>query len=375
MSTIDAFAIIYSGEENLLLKDLAVSRDMAALPIAGRYKAVDFTLSNLVNSGITNIGLIVQRNYHSLMGHLGSGTEWDLSRKREGLFVLPTFGTIDSSGGSSMIEALKDVMDYLERSRQKHVFFIANQPLYNTTYSRMLDFHMDIGADITILYSNEPDIPNTADGYGRVSLYINEENRICDMEISSIAPQTRAVSMDVLVCERELLINLVESSYSRHQRSTLVDVIMRRLGDVRVFGYEHSGAVKRIDTIDCYFDANMAFLDKECRDDLFTGQGEVFTKLKDEVPTHYGSYGSGKNSVIADGCLINGHVENSVLFRGVKIARGAVVTNSIVMQDSEVWEDSKLDYMILDKNVVITQGRTLMGSEGFPSIIRKGSRV
>ncbi len=367
------FGIVYAGQEALELKDLVRSRAVAALPVAGRYRAIDFILSNLVNSGATNVGIVTRYNYHSLMDHLGAGKEWDLSRKRDGLFVLPPFVTNQTPGAyRGTLDALNSVRNYIRRSPQENVLFIDDTALYNTTYTDMIRAHMASGADITVLYHQvQPVLVEALEGVERVYLYANDEGRIWDIEVKASLPRTRMMSLGAYLLSKRLLEQLIEENVSRDRYDFVRDVLLRRIGDLKVCGHEHRGAVARIDTVQSYFAANRMFLEPDTRADLLGNGGEVYTKVKDEVPARYGANGRAVNALVADGCIIEGQVENSVLFRGVRVGKNAVIKDSIVMQNSEVQEGATLQYAILDKSVVVQRDRMLAGSERFPMIIRK----
>lgn len=369
----EMFGIIYTGQQAPELKDLARTRAVAALPVAGRYRAIDFMLSNLVNSGATNVGVVTQQNYHSLMDHVGSGKEWDLSRKRDGLFVLPPFVTNQNPGGMyrGTLDALVAVKSYIKRSTQGHVLVIDDTAVYNTAYNPMMRFHAGSGADITVLYHQQDPEQANAEGVTRVYLYANDEGRIWDIEVNSSSPRTRLVSLGAYILSKALLERIIEECAARDRYDFIRDVLIRRVNDLKIYGFEHKGAVARIDTVESYFGANRMFLDPDTRADLFSRGGSVYTKVKDEVPTRYGPEGHVVNSLVADGCIIEGSVENSVLFRGVRVAENAVVRDSIVMQNSEVQEGASLQFAILDKSVVVQRDRVLSGSGKFPMIIRK----
>jgi len=371
--SVQMFGIIYTGQDAPALKDLARSRAVAALPLAGRYRAIDFMLSSMVNSGITNVGIVTQHNYHSLMDHVGSGKEWDLSRKRDGLFVLPPFGTLQNPGMyRGTLDALGGIGGFIRRSSQEYVLFIDDTAVYNASFRQMMAFHLESKADITVLYHQESaNVADRDDGATRVYLYANEEGRVWDIEVNASAPQTRLVSLGAYIMSKPLLMRIIEDCTSRDRYDFIHDVLIRRMNDLKIFAFEHKGVAARIDTVQNYFAANRMFLDADTRADLFMRGGPVYTKVKDEVPARYGEHGRVINSLVADGCIIEGHVENSVLFRGVCIAGGAVVKNSIVMQNSEVQDGANINYAILDKSVVVQRDRVLSGTGDFPVIIRK----
>ena len=367
------FSIIYTGQQAPELKDLARSRAVMALPLAGRYRAIDFMLSNLVNSGITNAGIVTQHNYHSLMDHVGSGKEWDLSRKQDGLFVLPPFVTNQNPGMyRGTLDALGGVMSYIRRSSQEYVLIIDDTAVYNTAFRKMMEYHLEQKADITVLYQQErPHEDVLSEGVTRVYLYTSEEGRVWDIEVNAASPKTRLVSLGAYILSKALLMRIVEECVARDRHDFIRDVLIRRMNDLRIFAFGHKGVAVRIDTVQNYYAANMMFLDADARTDLLTKGGPVYTKVKDEVPARYGENGRVVHSLIADGCVIEGNVENSVLFRGVRVAKGALVKDSIVMQNGDVREGASINHAILDKNVVVQRDRILSGTGDFPVIIRK----
>ncbi len=366
------FSIIYTGQQAPELKDLARSRAVMALPLAGRYRAIDFMLSNLVNSGITNAGIVTQHNYHSLMDHVGSGKMGP--EPQTGRAVRPAAlrhqpeprmyrGTLDALGG---------VMSYIRRSSQEYVLIIDDAAVYNTAYRKMMEYHLEQKADITVLYQQErPHEAALSEGVTRVYLYTSEEGRVWDIEVNAASPKTRLVSLGAYILGKALLMRIIEECVARDRHDFIRDVLIRRMNDLRIFAFGHKGVAVRIDTVQNYYAANMAFLDADARTDLLSKGGPVYTKVKDEVPARYGENGRVANSLIADGCVIEGNVENSVLFRGVRVAEGALVKDSIVMQNGDVREGASINHAILDKSVVVQRDRVLSGTGDFPVIIRK----
>jgi glucose-1-phosphate adenylyltransferase len=371
----NAFGLIYTGESNQMLRDLTYSRSIAAMPFAGRYRCIDFVLSSLVNTGISNVGIIAQKNYHSLMDHLGSGKEWELRRKRDGLFILPPFVTRENTGiYTGTVDALRSVMGYIRRSSQRYVIFSGSHTIYNTTFDAMLAQHIETGADITVMYNETPPYAPT-DQYDDLRLKLGSGGRVTDMELNPYRAGSNATSCDAFVMERTLLEYLVEEAAARGLTDFLREVLLKRLDSLRIFGWKYEGYVARLNSLNSFFSHNMAVLDPEVRRDLYNPNHMIFTKIKDEAPAKYGNNARVKNSLVADGCIINGTVENSVLFRGVNVAEGAKVVDSILMQASDVQAECELSYVILDKGVTVRSGRKLAGYESFPIIVRKGSVV
>ena len=369
------FGLIYTGESNLQLRDLTYSRAIAAVPFGGRYRCIDFVLSSMVNSGITNVGVIAQKNYHSLMDHLGSGKEWDLRRKRDGLFILPPFVTKDNTGiYKGTVDALRSCMGYIRRSTQRYVVLTGSHTIYNTTYDAMLEQHISTGADITMLYRNEPQADRD-DQFDNVRLSLQSNGRVVDIEVNPFRAQGAARSCDAYILERTLLEYLVEEADAHANYDWVRDVLLQKVQSLKIYGFEYRRYVARLNSMTSYFNHNMALLDPAVRTDLFNPAHRIYTKVKDEVPAVYGVNARVKNSIVADGCIIDGEIEDCVIFRGVRIGAGAKLRRCILMQAAEIQEQCELDHVVLDKSVVVKRGRRLMGHENFPVILRKGSVV
>lgn len=373
----DAFGLIYTGENNPLLRDLTLSRAVAAVPFGGRYRCIDFILSDLVNSGVTSVGLIAQKNYHSLMDHLGAGKEWDLHRKREGLFVLPPFMTKENTGlyrGS--VDAIRSCLGYVRRCPQSHVILTGSHTIFNMTFNGMLEEHVRSGADVTILYSADGDMQTNPDEQNKdLRLIMDDVGRIRQLEYNPYRPQTNLRSCDALMMDKQLLEYLVEEAYAHGLTHFYRDVLLKKVGTLNMRGYRYDGYVARLDSLNGFYAHSMELLDPAVRADLFNSAHPIYTKVKDEVSTRYGETAAVHDSLLADGCAIDGTVEHSILFRGVSVGKGAVVRNSIVMQGVHVGEKCVLDHVILDKGAVIRDGRTLTGYDNFPIILKKNTEL
>ncbi|MEG1523439.1 MAG: glucose-1-phosphate adenylyltransferase subunit GlgD [Clostridia bacterium] len=371
----NAFGLIYTGENNPLLRELTLSRSVAAVPFGGRYRCIDFILSDLVNSGVTSVGLIAQKNYHSIMDHLGAGKEWDLHRKREGLFMLPPFMTKESPGlyrGS--VDAFRSCLGYVRRCPQQYVILTGSHTVFNTTFSDMIEKHIQTGADISIMY-NEAGEFSTEDQNKDLRLEIVENGRVIGMELNPYRPRTSHQSCDVFILDKLLLEYLVEEAYARGEYDFVRDVLLKKCDTLKIFGYLYQGYVARLDSINEFYKHNMALLDSTVRNDLFNALHPIYTKVKDEVSTKYGENAVVNNAMLADGCNIDGTVENSILFRGVTVEKGATVKNSIVMQGVVIGKNCNIDHVILDKGSSIRDGRTLIGYDNFPIILKKNTIV
>lgn len=371
----NAFGLVLTGDNNPRLKELTLSRSVAAVPFGGRNRCIDFLLSNLVNSGVTSVGMIMQKNYHSLMDHLGSGKEWNLNRKREGLFILPPFMTKDNTGvyrGS--VDAIRSVLGYVRRCTEKYVILSGSRIIFNTTFQDMMQKHIDSGADITVMYNQDDDF-DIDDQNRDLRLMLNKDDRVIDMELDPYRPHSNLRSMEVFIMEKALLEYLVEEAYSRGQYDFIRDILLTRFKTLRIAGYRYEGFVARLDSLNTYYKNSMRLLNAPEAADLYNMSHPIYTKVKDEVGSRYGLNANVKNAVLADGCVIEGTVENSILFRGVTVGKGAVVRNSILMQGSTIGQNAVLDHVIMDKGVIIRDNRSLIGYDNFPIVLRKNQTV
>ena len=365
----DVMGVIYTGESDARLRELTTTRAIAALPVAGRYRVIDFLLSSMVNGGIRNVGIIMQKNYHSMMDHLGSGKEWDLHGKNNGLHVLPPFLTRENVGVySGALDAFRSNSDYLNLSRQEYVVISGSDIVYNADIDALCRAHVDSNADVTIMYTANPGMKR--DEYGTY-LTVNEAGMVTDMEVEPTHPSYDLTCMEVYVLKRTLLVELVDKGVAHGYHSFTKDVLlnMMRENKLRIGAYEYTGPCWRIDSVQAFFGFNMDVLNSETRAQLFAHP--VNTKVRDEMPARYGDSAKVVNSLLADGCVIEGTVENSIIFRGVRIAPGAHVKNCIIMQDSQVHSDAYIENCILDKKAVIKRNAKLIGPAAYPIVIAK----
>lgn len=367
----DVMGIIYTGENDALLRELTSIRAIAALPVAGRFRVIDFLVSSMVNAEVKNIGVIMQKNYHSLMDHLGSGKEWDLHGKINGLHILPPFLTRENVGVyPGALDALRSNMDFLSRSKQELVILSNSMMIYNAHLEEMINYHQTTGADITLLYTKEKSLQRDEMG---TYLDIDTNGEVKDMEVTPTHPSYSNTYMQVLLLKRELLKELVDKAVAHGYHSVDRDVLLRLIQEkqARINAYEYKGMCWFIDSVQSYFRFNLDVLDNEKRKGLFRDDLPVYTKVRDEMPTYYGNNCKTINSLLADGCQIEGTVENSILFRGVKIAPNAHVKNCIIMQDGQVHEGAYIENCILDKQAVIKRNQRLIGPDAYPIVIAK----
>ena len=367
----DVMGIIYTGENDARLRELTIIRAIAALPVAGRFRVIDFLVSSMVNGGMKNIGVIMQKNYHSLMDHLGSGKEWDLHGKNDGLHILPPFLTRENVGlYPGILDALRSNTDFLMRSKQQYVVLSNSNIIYNADFNEMIRYFESSGADITLMYTKDPSMRR--DEYGAY-IAVDKSGNVTDIEVEPTHPSYENTFMYVILTRREFLRDLVDKAVAHGMHSLDRDILLRLVQEkqAKVNAFEYTGVCWNIDSVQSYFKFNMDILDPEKRKRLFIDELPVFTKVRDEMPAFYGKQSKTINSLVADGCQIDGTVENSVLFRGVKIAPNSHIKNCIIMQDGQVQEGAYIENCILDKQAVIKRNSRLIGPEAYPIVIAK----
>lgn len=379
-SNSNALGIIFPNSYDSLVPELVNVRLMASIPFASRYRMIDFILSSMVNCGIDNISVIVRKNYHSLMDHLGSGREWDLTRKNGGLSIYPPFAEKTSAKPyTGRVDAISGILGLLRSQKEKYVVMADTNIAVNFDFKAMLDAHIASGADVTVAY-NEQEIPERfmKDEANRKDLYytlsMDENQRVNNLYVNLQREGVHNCSMNIYIIDRELLIDLINTAFVRGQSYFERDVLLPQLDKLKVHGFKFDGYVARITGVKSYFEENMKLLDDANLNGLF-GPAPVYTKIRDDNPTRYIMGAKVNNIMAADGCVIEGEVENSILFRGVKVGKGAKVKNCILMQDTVVEEGATVEYLISDKTVTISAGKEMKGTDTYPLYISKGHTV
>lgn len=317
------------------LEELTEHRSLAAVPFGGRYRLIDFILSNMVNSGITSVAIFPKYQYRSLMDHLGSGKNWDLNRKKDGLFFFPSPNLDVPNQGIGSFHHFAANIDYFHRSKQEYALIANCYTIFNMNFKPVLERHQEMGCDITM---------------------ICQENK----------------SMEIYLVKKSLLIDLINTRHTTGY-STMCDVISDQDSGYTICTYEYTGTATAVRTIEQYFQANMDLLNPAIWNNIFLKDQPIYTKVKDEPPTRYVNGSEVSNSIIANGCQIGGKIENSIIARGVTIAKGAIVKNSIILQKCEIGENCVLDKVILDKDVKIQSDTVLTGTVLDPYVIKKGT--
>ena len=373
-SNANALGIIFPNSYDNLVPELVTERLMASIPFASRYRMVDFILSSMVNCGIGNVSIIVRKNYHSLMDHLGSGREWDLTRKNGGLNIVPPFAEKGVAVYNGRVEALASIIAFLKSQKEKYVVMSDANIAVNFDFKALIDAHIESDADVTVAYKEEPipagmmDSPTVSkDLYYTLGI---EDGRVKKIYINSKEPGVQNLSMNIYVIDREFLIDQISTAFVRGYVYFERDILAPQISELNVQAFKFDGYVARISDMKSYFDENMKLLDDENLDGLFAGNS-IYTKIRDDNPTRYINGASAKNIMAADGCVIEGEVEDSILIRGVKIAKGAKVKNCVLMQGTVIEAGADIEYVITDKNVTITADKELKGTDSFPIYVAK----
>lgn len=372
--------IIFSNLHDKNIPELTLRRTMASVPYAGRYRLIDFALSNMVNSGITSVSVITHYNYQSLMDHIGAGKDWDLARRSGGIKILPPYMTAYANQSNTLynsrMEALKSVNYSVSRFTSDYVVLSDCDVICNVDLNDMINDHIENNADITIAVKRV--LLNKDSASRNVIIDADPEGRIVDINpYPTNVTGYRDIDLNILVINRDYLQSIVVDAIAHGYTSFNRDVIARNTSRRNFRIYKYDGYFANIGSLAEYYSHSMELLGTpENRDEIFGIKTRpIYTKVRNSAPTRYAESSCVKNSLIADGCIIDGTVENSIIFRGVKISRGATVKNSILFQDTVIGENVFLNCVITDKNVVIRDGRILSGHETLPFFVEKNRLV
>ena len=371
--------LIFSNIHDTNIPEFTSVRTMASVPFGCRYRLIDFPLSNMVNSCITKVGIITHNNYQSLVDHLGTGKDWDLARRSGGIKLLPPFiAAYDAAMGSKVyttrLEALMGVTNFISRCNEDHLVLSDCDGICNIDLSEVIEQHEANHADLTVVTRVlKPDELNIK---GVTAIAADENNAVTDVSAYLKGMSGTEVSTNILVVNRTFLLGALRDAAAHGYKHFYKDVVARRLGRARIFRYLYDKTFIHVDSLEGYFSSSMKLLDPEVRNGLFNVDNmPVYTKLRNSSPTRYAAGSNVKNSYVADGCVIEGTVENCIVFRGVHVGKGTVVRNCVLLQDAYVGNNVMLNCVVTDKNVTIGDGRMLSGHETMPFFIPKGANV
>ena len=368
----NVMGIIFTNDATM--GELTNKRTMASIPFGGRYRQVDFALSNLSCAGVRHIGIISRHNYQSLMHHVGDGEEWGLELEEGGLEFLTPYAQSTVGTYRGKLESLKNAMDFLEYGNEDElVVMIDSAVLSNIDLTAVLNAHVASGKDVTVVTKT-----GICNGEKKIDLALKvEDGEIKDMVVDYVAPADYVASMDIFVLSKKFLVKSVKEMIARDKFHMDRDLVMGgwNRGVVSVNTYAFEGVALFNESVEEYFYNSLSLIKKDVRADVFGGAHPIYTKVRDRVPTYYAEGCEIENCLIADGCMLEGEVEDSVLFRQVTVEKGAEVEHCIIMNDAVIGEGAELKYAILDKNVTVTPGAKLIGTKNNPIIVKRGETV
>ena len=372
--------IIFSNIHDNNLPELTRLRTMASVPYGCRYRFIDFALSNMVNSKVTSIGIITLANYQSLADHIGTGKDWDLASRAGGIKLIPPNMTAFAQGNrreyvTSRLESLKSATVYIASRKEELVVLSDCDVICNVDLGDMIDFHTKTGADITIAVKKMTLTPETA--MKNVVIKSDKDGRMTDLlvyprDISG----DHDISLNIMVLRRDKLLEIIADASAHGYTSFNTDVLLKNINSYKIMSYKYDGYFACVSSLSEYYSCSMELLDPAVRHALLEIKDRpVYTKVRNSPPTRYTEGSFVRNSLLADGCVVSGHVENSIIFRGVTVSEGAVIKNSIVMQGSFIGRNCSLNCAILDKNVMLKDGVNLSGHQSIPFYVAKNSIV
>lgn len=367
-----SLGIILAGGRSERLGELASVRATCAMPVGSCYRAIDFTLSNMSNSGIKKVAVITQYNSRSLHDHLSSSKWWDFGRKQGGLFVFTPFGVNDNSNWfRGTADSIYQNISFLIRSNEQYVVIASGDGIYKMDYNDVIDYHVRNDSDITIVCKNMKDAD--VRDYGVIEL--DENLRMIDFEEKPLEPQSNTISLGIYVISRVLLIQLLETILAEARYDFVRDIIVRYRKKLKIYGYLYDDYWSTINSVKNYYETNMDFLKKEIRNKFLIQPPYIETKAKDEPPAKYNPGSEAKNCLVGSGSILNGFIYNSVLFRKVFTGENSVIKNSIIMEGCLISNNCVLENVIVDRGVTVFDSKRIIGSPDNPYILKKGSLV
>ena len=374
-----AVGLIFSNIHDNSIPELTRMRTIGSVPFGGRYRLIDFALSSMVNSGISKIGVVTHNNYQSLIDHLGNGKDWDLARRSGGIKMLPPYISAFENAASnkyysSRLEALMGTVNFFNRCNEDYVVMSDCDVICNIDLNDVIDQHIATDADITFITKSMTLTPSKHETIAFVEA--DENGNLTGMTEKKNSGGDARVYINMMVLRRDYLLNVLDNAIGRGYKSFLRDIIQQNIGKANYKIYDYKGFYAHIGSIEGYFDCSMKLLENDARERLFgVKYRPILTKIRNSAPTRYCSGAKVSNSVVAEGCVIEGTVENSIIFRGVHVGPGAVVKNCVLFQDTYVCPGASLNCVITDKNVMIKDNRVLSGCENMPFYIGKNTSV
>jgi len=367
-----AIGIILAGGNNYRMQELSQRRAIAAMPVAGSYRSIDFVLSNMTNSHIQKVAVFTQYNSRSLNEHLSSSKWWDFGRKQGGLFVFtPTVTSENSTWYRGTADVLYQNLSFLKDSHEPYVVIASGDCIYKMDYNKLLEYHIEKQADITVV-CKDVDAKVDVTRFGTIKM--NEESRILEFEEKPILAKSNTISCGIYVIRRRLLIELIEKSAEEERYDFVKDILIRYKDHKNIYGYKHKEYWSNIASVEDYFNTNMDFLKPEIRDYFWKQYPDIYSKVEDLPPAKYNVGSSIKNSLIASGTIVNGEVENSVVFKKVFIGNNCRIKNSIILNDVYIGDNTCIENCIVESRGTIRENSYYKGEDGIRIVIENSNR-
>lgn len=364
-----AFGIVTSSGTHIKIEGMQQYRPIGAFSFLGRYRVIDFPISNMSNSGIDRIQVYVRNKPRSLAEHLGTGRHYNINSKRGKLQLMFAQNSSENDVYNTDIAAFAENLEFIERMHEPYVIIAPSYMVYAQNYSELLQAHIDSEADITLLYHS---VDNAREAFINCDvLNLNKQKGVESIEKNRGSAQKRNIFMDTYIMKKELLIELIKKAKKISSMYTLAQIVNTCAGELDIRGVAHRGYFASITDFNSYYNANISLIDFKTADALFNPECPIYTRTNDSCPTQYLEGADVKNSVISNGCLIEGTVENSVIGRGCQIKPGAVVKNSVVLAHTVVGENAHLENQVMDKWAKVIHGNEIIAEEGHPGYIRR----
>ena len=367
-----AIGIILAGGNNNRMRELSDKRAIAAMPIAGSYRSIDFALSNMANSRIQKVAVLTQYNARSLNEHLSSSKWWDFGRKQGGLFVFtPTITKENGFWYQGTADAIYQNLSFLKNSHEPYVVIASGDCVYKMDYNKVLDYHIEKKADITVVCK---DMPEGADISRFGVIRMNEESRITEFEEKPMVSSSNTISTGIYIIRRRQLIEMLERSGQEDRWDFVTDILIRYKNMKRIYGYKMEDYWSNIATVDSYYNTNMDFLKPEVRNYFFRETPHIYSKVDDYPPAKYNAGSDVKNSLISSGCIINSKIENSVLFKNVFVGKNCVIKNSIILNDVYIGDNTHIENCIVESRGTLKANTYYCGDDGVKVVLERNDR-
>lgn len=369
----EAFGIVNSSSRNIKVAGMQEYRPIGAFSFLGRYRVIDFPISNMSNSGIDRIQVYVNSKPRSLVEHVGTGRHYNINSKSGRLHLLFSEENSRNDIYNTDIASYLENIEYVRRLHNPYVVIAPNYMVYSIDYSSLLNAHIDSGADITLLYHA---VDNAKDSFLSCNtLNLNKQHGVLSIEPNLGNAKNRNIFMDTYIMKTELFIELVYKAKSLSSMFTLADIVNEECGELDIRGVAHRGYFASITDFKSYYDANMALIDYKTAQTLFHEDWPIYTRTNDSCPTHYFDTADINNSIVSNGCMIHGTIENSIIGRGCIIKKGAVIRNSIVLGGCVIGENVHIENQVVDKQAKVLRGKEIVSPEGQPGYVKRGDTL